>query len=129
MVDDPKSRQALIDSLKEALSKGMSPEEQAAHNIVINLLQKKGLTSKNFAGAVTKLAAAEAKGQVVGAVQEEVAVQVASELGLSAIDPTGITNAIGIIRAISKGDMDALANNLAILLAVKFAAALLCSVM
>jgi len=129
MVDDPKARQVLIDSLKEATTQDMSQEQAAAYDIVVGILQKKDVTAGNLASAVAKLAVAEAKGQVMDKVKEEISSQVAEELGLSSFDPTGLLSAVKLIRAIGKGDLDAIAQNVAVIIGAKLLLAVVCTIM
>lgn len=117
-----------IDSLKEAKTQDMSQEQAAAYNIVVGILQKKDATAGNLASAVAKLAVAEAKGQVMDKVKEEISSQVAEKLGLSSFDPTGLLSAVELIRAIGKGDLDAIAQNVAVIIGAKLLLAVVCTV-
>jgi hypothetical protein len=112
--DNPKSRQDFLEQIQKSSKKSMAPDQKATTDALIKILQNPKITSKNLTSTISKLAAAEAKGQVVDAMKGEVVDAVVEEVAcellilLVDVNTMGLLSAVRAVYALTKNDFSGL---------------------
>eukprot|EP00899_Mesostigma_viride_P007978 jgi/Mesvir1/17181/Mv07602-RA.1 len=124
LVDDPEQRISLIEKLTEASGAVDEPAEKAAFEMAITMLKNPNIKGDQLVAAVAKLPAKQTLGEAKTELEEEIA----AEIGLADMDPTGVLSAVSLIRAVAKGDVGAVAESAAKILFAKVVLSALCAV-